>query len=96
MAVRLERALRSHGCDFSSEKFREMLADMFHKMFPNWNDEDLLHNPVEAIRFCNAIRQVPGCGGLEDDEVILRALSGMRKSSSTISSRKRSRLSRLS
>ena len=96
MAARLEKVLRSHGCDFSSEKFREMLADMFHKMFPNWNDEDLLHNPLEAIRFCNAIRQVPGCECLEDDEVILRALSGMRKSSGTSPSRKRSKLSRLS
>jgi hypothetical protein len=78
MAQRYATRLRKSGCDMDIEDFRDLLVDTLHGMYRNWNDEDLMHNPREAGEFCNYIRRVTNCGALSDD-LILRVLSGRRK-----------------
>ncbi len=78
MSQRLESRLREHGCEMDVVNFRDLLAESLHNICPNWNDEELMHNPQEALRYCAEVRTRANCPGLPDD-VILRALSGMRK-----------------
>jgi hypothetical protein len=80
MAQRLEEKLRIAGVNIDVDLFRDLLSDTMQAMHPFWNDEDLMHRPTEALRFCQAIREATS--GYElPDEVILRALSGRRKRS---------------
>jgi hypothetical protein len=78
MAQRFEARLRASGCDMDLETFRDLLIDVLHNMYRNWDDEDLLHHPQEALAFCKVVRQTAGCEGLPDD-LILGVLSGTRK-----------------
>jgi hypothetical protein len=78
MAQRYATRLRNSGCDFKVEDFRDLLVDALHEMYRNWNDEDLMHNPMEARGYCSVIRRKTGCPALTDD-LILRILSGHRK-----------------
>lgn len=80
MRMPLGKRLRESGCKFSPERFRELVVDALHNMYRGWNDEDLMHNPEEAAKFCARIRTVNTCESLSD-ETILRALSGVRKKS---------------
>ncbi len=78
MARRLEEKLVEYGVTIDADAFRALLADTLHGMYRSWNDEELMHRPTEALRYCHAIRQATGGYDLPE-EVILRALSGMRK-----------------
>jgi hypothetical protein len=78
MAQRFETHLRDSGYDMDLETFRDLLIDVLHNMYRNWDDEDLLHHPQEALAFCRVVRQTAGCARLSDD-LILRVLSSTHK-----------------
>jgi hypothetical protein len=78
MSRRLEDRLLACGCQMGAVDFRDLLAETLHNLYRNWNDEDLMHRPEEALRYCRAGRHAAKCLDLPD-ELILRALSGMRK-----------------
>jgi hypothetical protein len=78
MARKLDDVLRDHGCDMDVAVFRELLKGRLADDYPGWNDEELMHRPQEALRYCQAIRQAARCFDLPD-ELILRTLSNMRK-----------------
>jgi hypothetical protein len=75
---RLEDKLHDCGCEMDPDQFKSLLEDTLKGMYRSWNDEELMHHPQEALRYCQAIRQATGSFDLAD-EVILRALSAMRK-----------------
>jgi hypothetical protein len=78
MAQRFETRLRDSGYDMDLETFRDLLTEVLHNMYRNWDDEDLLHHPQEALVFCRVVRQTAGCEGLSDD-LILHVLAGIRE-----------------
>jgi hypothetical protein len=78
MARRLEDRLKDFGCEMDPNAFKTLLADTLNNMYRAWNDEELMHRPQETLRYCQAIRQATGNYELPD-ELILRALSAMRK-----------------
>lgn len=80
MAVHFSTRLQAAGCTIDVTAFRDRLADLLAKLHGDWNDEDLMHNPREALAYCDTVRSWPTCGGLSD-ELILRMLSGTRKHS---------------
>ncbi len=77
MAQRYEARLRAYGCEMDIATFRDLLADTMNGMCRGWNDEELMHNPLEARLFCDTIRRAVRCD--LPDELILRVLSGARK-----------------
>lgn len=79
MAERFQTRLRNSGCDMDIDEFRDLLVEQFHGLYRAWTDEDLMHHPDEAHKFCRHIRSMTNCAGLTD-ELILRVLSGSRKS----------------
>lgn len=78
MAQRFETRLQECGCEMDLAAFRRLLAETLQEMFGGWNDEELMHNPREALRYCQRVRQRVDCDNLPDD-LILRVLSGTRK-----------------
>jgi hypothetical protein len=78
VARRLEDRLAEFGVEMDADSFRTLLTDTLNGMYRNWNDEELMHRPSEALRYCHAIRQASRGYDLPE-EVILRALSGQRK-----------------
>jgi hypothetical protein len=81
MAVRFETRLKSAGCMVAIDELRAKMAQLLELYHPGWNDEDLMHNPVDAKDFCDRVRQFDGCAALPDP-LILRILSGARKHAS--------------
>ena len=80
MARRLESTLRDYNIKLDAATFKELLVDIAHNLAPAWNDEELVHHPRVALHYCEEIRNKVDAPSLPDD-VILRALSGIRKQS---------------
>jgi hypothetical protein len=78
MARKLADRLKDFGVEMEVGEFQELLIDTAHRIAPAWNDEKLTHNPDVALRYCGEIRSQTAAPGLPD-EVILRALSALRK-----------------
>ncbi len=72
-----ERGLRECGYPGKADLFRDEVLAMSQRMYPAWTDETLLHNPADALRFCEVVRQhfQITCS----DELILRTLTNTRK-----------------
>lgn len=79
MGKTLERELEDVGVDMDADLFRDLLGEMVHVMYRNWNDEQLKDHPVEAIKYCATIRHELKKYDLPDD-FILRNLTNARKS----------------
>lgn len=75
--MHLNEELRTYGYTEPTWRFREILVEVHQAMHPAWTDEELMCNPRDAIRYCEAIR-LRTCQGLPD-RMILRALSNTRK-----------------
>jgi hypothetical protein len=75
--MHLKRALKEAGYPGDPGVFRDTVVELFQTLYPAWTDEVLLHNPVEAHRFCDALRH--RCRFVCPDELILRTLTNTRK-----------------
>lgn len=73
----LKDQLKVFWCSMDANTFKELIADVFAEMFPNWTDETLTSRPYDAIHYCDAIRARAGRG--LHDELILRTLGNLRK-----------------
>lgn len=76
--VRLEDELKAYRCTVDPEQFRDIIGDLKAAMYPSWSDEDLLHRPIEALRFCAVVRDRVRSLDLPD-EIILGTMTNMRK-----------------
>jgi hypothetical protein len=65
-------------CHDSPEKFRERLIDGLTTWYPGRSIDDLVCKPVEALGYCNQIREGVGSDYLYD-VVILKSLLNIRK-----------------
>jgi hypothetical protein len=80
MAVLLAKELKALGFDrgeFTLAEFRDVVQEVFAVLHPSWTDEELLFNPHDALRFCDAVR-CRTCLGIPDN-FILRTLVNVRK-----------------
>lgn len=77
-AIRTEEELWRCGFRQSRVEFYDIIADAMHCHCPNWNDQELLCRPQEAIKICDHVRKFTRMSNLADN-VILRILVNGRK-----------------
>lgn len=70
--------LRACECTDSPEKFRERLIDSLSETFPGRSIDSLVCTPVDALSYCEKIRDEVGAQALYD-VVILKSLMNIRK-----------------
>lgn len=75
----LAAELRASECHDSPEKFRERLVDGLIEQYPGQTIDGLLCTPLDALAYCDRIREGVGSECLADF-VILKALMNIRKS----------------
>jgi hypothetical protein len=75
--MHLQRALREAGYQDDVVTFRDLVIELFQTHYPPWTDETLLHNPIEAHRYCDRVRH--RAKAPLPDELILRCLTNVRK-----------------
>lgn len=75
---KLPVALDEAGFGRHPDDFKVIVLEVFHGMFPDWTDEELLYNPTYAKRFVRAVRTE--CGADVREDVILATLVNCRKS----------------
>lgn len=76
--VRAQRILRDRGYDW--DDFLALILDTMRNLCPNWNDQELLFRPSEAIKVCASVRHRSRQVDL-DDRTILGVLANSRKRS---------------
>ena len=76
--VSTARVLRELSIDLDVDSFRTLLVDALASMYRYQTIDEILCHPVEALAYCNHIRNLLGCRGLEDS-FILRTLVNVRK-----------------
>jgi hypothetical protein len=77
--VLLAAELKASECQDSPEKFRERLVDGLVEQYPEQTIDGLLCTPLDALAYCERIREGVGSECLADF-VILKALMNVRKS----------------
>lgn len=78
IVARLGDVLKEYGLDMDPQEFVATIVDLFHALYPGFNEDRLLVRPREAIRLCDAVRDKVREWDLPD-ELILQALLNNRK-----------------
>jgi hypothetical protein len=73
----LDDELAKFGSEMSGSDFEEVIQELHAIMHPAWTFEQLLYNPSNGNRYCEAVRARAGKG--RPDEMILRRLNNIRK-----------------
>lgn len=78
---RIEPQLKEAGCGLSPMQFRLAVRDLFkeHRPDPDWTPDELCCHPIDAMTFCNTVRQQGGEFAQLPDHLILRNIMGLRK-----------------
>ena len=76
--MNLSQVLTQANCKLDPQIFRDLVKATFVDKYPTMSDEDVYCRPVEAMIFCNKVRQAVRAPQLAD-EVILRTLTNIRK-----------------
>lgn len=76
--VRLELALKAAGVTLAAERFREVIADVFHGLHRGVTPEEMLRQPREGKIFCDAIRENLKSPDLPD-RLICATLGNLRR-----------------
>lgn len=74
----LASELKACDCSDSPEKFKERLIDGLSEFYPGQTIDGLVCTPIEALDYCNKIREGIGSESLADI-VILKTLMNIRK-----------------
>jgi hypothetical protein len=77
VARKLAEDLKALGYDGGEDEFRDIVGEVFAVMHPSWTDEELMCEPRDAMRYCEAVRSRT-CQGIPD-RLILRTLTNNRK-----------------
>jgi hypothetical protein len=80
MSKALEKELDEQGIDLTAHQFRQIIEQTHKKLFPEFNDEQLLQRPTLSVQFVGGVRsRCPSPSPSED--LICRTLMNIRKQS---------------